>query len=256
MAVVVWQARTTKHPWLVACDATTDPEDFQRGLWFKEKCMFMEPREARVTNCHATGSNGEFLERTYYYDSVSKSLQENIEAIDMRLLSGEHRPGRFRKCTSSKCRTVFSSIGGGIIVACCAFFILLCFLLYFVFFVVYVFLWYVVFFCCILCFCGMLWFLCCGRFAFVCRKRCWSGLFLRRGEGDNLLDARRFYRHHVVPTPKSRAQSSVLDHMLLSKMRCAPCNSFSGIQHFGKCFFPLTTDHLHVMSDDWTFGSM
>ena len=37
MAVVVWQARTTKHPWLVACDATTDPEDFQRGLWFKRE---------------------------------------------------------------------------------------------------------------------------------------------------------------------------------------------------------------------------
>ena len=60
--------------------------------------------------------------------------------------------------------------------------------------------------------------------------------FLRRSEGDNLLDARGFYRHHVVPTPKSRAQSFVLDHMLLSKMRCAPCNSFSGIQHFWKCF--------------------
>ena len=120
----------------VACDATTDPEDIQRSLWFKEKCMFMEPRDARVTSCRATSSYGEFLERTYYYESVSKSLQGNIEAIDMRLLSGGHRPGRLRRCTNSKCRTVFSGIGGGIFMVCCAF------------------LWFIVC-CCMLCFCGV-----------------------------------------------------------------------------------------------------
>ena len=158
MVAVVKQARTTKHPWLVACDATTDAEDFQRSLWFMEKCMFMKPREARVTSCRVTGSNGEFLERTYYHESVSKSLQGNIEAIDMRLLFRWTQTWKTREVHELKMPHSFcSGIGGGIIVACCAFLILLCFLLYFVFlwYVVVFVLWYVcvfllyfVFFCC------------------------------------------------------------------------------------------------------------
>ena len=90
MVVVVKQARTTRHLWLVACDVTFGPTDIECGLWFKEKCTFMEPPEAIVTICRATGSNGEFLERTYYYERVSKSLQGDIETTDMRLFSGGH----------------------------------------------------------------------------------------------------------------------------------------------------------------------
>ena len=99
---------------------------------------------------------------------------------------------------------------------------MLCVSLWFV-----VFVWFIVFF--------VLWFLCCGMFAFVYRKRSWSGFSSRRREGDKLLDARGdsfqeeggiadvvepdrvtdvillalmsglclviFFRHHVVPTP-------------------------------------------------------
>ena len=46
-------------------------------------CLFFEQPEARVTACRSTGSIGLFLERTHHYDSVSKSLQGNIENIDM-----------------------------------------------------------------------------------------------------------------------------------------------------------------------------
>ena len=46
-------------------------------------CLFFQQPEARVTACRSTGSNGLFLERIYHYDSVSKSLQGNIENIDM-----------------------------------------------------------------------------------------------------------------------------------------------------------------------------
>ena len=62
-----------------------DPTDIECGLWFKEKCMFTEPPEAIVTICRATGSNGEFLERTYYYERISKRLQGDIETIDLRV---------------------------------------------------------------------------------------------------------------------------------------------------------------------------
>ena len=33
MEAVVKQARTTRHPWLVACDGNMNPEDFKKSLW-------------------------------------------------------------------------------------------------------------------------------------------------------------------------------------------------------------------------------
>ena len=128
--------------------------------------MFMEPRDARVTSCRATGSNGEFLERTHYYESVSKSLQGNIEAIDMRLLSSGHRPGKLRRCTSSKCRTVFFRhwwryffgllcvfCGLLCVVVCCVFVVYVFFVvgMLWVFRCILCFLWYVVVFCVVVC---------------------------------------------------------------------------------------------------------
>ena len=62
MEAVVMQARTTWHPWLVACDANCD---FRRGLWFEEECMCIEAPEAGVSTCRSTGPNGELFERTY-----------------------------------------------------------------------------------------------------------------------------------------------------------------------------------------------
>ena len=183
---------------------------------------------------------------------------------------------------------VFSGIGGGFFMVCCAF------------------LWFIVC-CCMLCFCGvcvfcgwyvvgfslhfvffvgLLLFLC-SMLAFVCRKRCWSVFFSRRGEGDNLLDARCdsseeevgiagasepdrvvvvtgdsgiclvnvFHRHHVVPTP-SHARK-VLCWITCCSLRCAVRRTtlFLVFSILG-IVFPLTTDHLDALSDDWPFGSM
>ena len=41
MEAVVNQARTTGHPWLVACDANMNQEDLKKNLWSKEKYMFI-----------------------------------------------------------------------------------------------------------------------------------------------------------------------------------------------------------------------
>ena len=32
LEAVLKQARTTRHPWLIACDANMDPEDFEQSL--------------------------------------------------------------------------------------------------------------------------------------------------------------------------------------------------------------------------------
>ena len=42
LEAVLKQARTTGHPWLVACDANMCPEDFEKSLWFQRerRCMW------------------------------------------------------------------------------------------------------------------------------------------------------------------------------------------------------------------------
>ena len=34
LEAVLKRTRTTKHPWLTACDATMSPEDFEKSLFF------------------------------------------------------------------------------------------------------------------------------------------------------------------------------------------------------------------------------
>ena len=36
LETVLKRTRTTKHPWLIACDANMSPEDFETSLWFSE----------------------------------------------------------------------------------------------------------------------------------------------------------------------------------------------------------------------------
>ena len=42
METALMQARTTRHPSLVACGANMNPEDLKKGLWFKDRSMFIE----------------------------------------------------------------------------------------------------------------------------------------------------------------------------------------------------------------------
>ena len=51
------QARTTRHPWLIACDANMCPEDFEKSLWFQRETMLEVPERSihvqveRPTRC-------------------------------------------------------------------------------------------------------------------------------------------------------------------------------------------------------------
>ena len=51
MEAVVKQVRTTRHPWLVTCDANMDPAGFRKALWFEEWCMLIEAPEAVISSC-------------------------------------------------------------------------------------------------------------------------------------------------------------------------------------------------------------
>ena len=41
LEAVLKRTRTTKHPWLIACDANMSPEDFEKSLWFRKEQMFV-----------------------------------------------------------------------------------------------------------------------------------------------------------------------------------------------------------------------
>ena len=45
MDAVVKQARTSRHSWLVACDANKNLVDLKKVLWQKSRHMFIEASE-------------------------------------------------------------------------------------------------------------------------------------------------------------------------------------------------------------------
>ena len=84
MEAVVKLARTTRYPWLVACDANMNPKDFKKSLWFKKKrCMFMKAPEEGITTERSKGPDVELIERTYDDVIASQSLQGKIEDMEV-----------------------------------------------------------------------------------------------------------------------------------------------------------------------------
>ena len=76
LEAVAKQAHTTRHSWLVACNANMCPEDFERSLLFRrERMHVVAPKEA--STCKSEGSKGEWIERTYDYVIVCNSLAQS-----------------------------------------------------------------------------------------------------------------------------------------------------------------------------------
>ena len=74
LEAVLKRARTTKHPWLTACDANMCPEDFEKSLWFqREQMHVVAPQEA--STCRSKGPEGEWIQRTHHYVIASGSLK-------------------------------------------------------------------------------------------------------------------------------------------------------------------------------------
>ena len=54
LEAVLKQTGTTRHPWLIACDANMCPEDFEKSLWFQRELMHVvAPKEA--STCRSKG---------------------------------------------------------------------------------------------------------------------------------------------------------------------------------------------------------
>ena len=75
LEAVLTRARTTRHPWLSACDANMCPEDFEKSLWFqREQMHVVAPKEA---------STCERIERIYDYVIASGSLKGKSSQMEV-----------------------------------------------------------------------------------------------------------------------------------------------------------------------------
>ena len=83
MEAVVKQVRATRLPWLVACDANINPEDFKKSLWHKSRHMFIEATEEGVSTCRSKGPHVELIERTYSFQGKIKKI-EVVEDVESR----------------------------------------------------------------------------------------------------------------------------------------------------------------------------
>ena len=52
LEAVLKRTQTTKHPWLIACDANISPEDFEKSLWFRKDQMHVIA-PAGVSTCRS-----------------------------------------------------------------------------------------------------------------------------------------------------------------------------------------------------------
>ena len=111
MEAVVKQARTTRHLWLVACNANVDLETITRKVCgSKNSACSLKRQEKEMTPCRSTGPKGELIGRASGDATASRSLQGKKRVwkwwktwnqdILRRLLSWWKETRRFRKCVS------------------------------------------------------------------------------------------------------------------------------------------------------------
>ena len=74
LEAVLKRTRTTKYPWLIACDANMRPEDFEKSLWFGKHQMHVIAPEG-LSTCRSNNANGERVEKVYDYVIACSSLK-------------------------------------------------------------------------------------------------------------------------------------------------------------------------------------
>ena len=77
LEAVLKSARTTKHPWLTACDANVTPKDFEKSFWFRKDQMHVIAPEG-VSTCRSKKCKGEWVEKVYDYVIACNSQKGKI----------------------------------------------------------------------------------------------------------------------------------------------------------------------------------
>ena len=84
---VLQRTRTTKHPWLITCDADMSPEDFEKSLWF-QRVRILAP--AGVSTCRSKNVKGEWVEKVHDYVIACSSLKGRISDTKIDFESRPH----------------------------------------------------------------------------------------------------------------------------------------------------------------------
>ena len=83
MEAAVKQARTTRHQWLIACDASMSPRDVEKSMWFQSKHMFIKAPAEEVSTCRSRGPQDELTERTYDHVFASRRLRGKVTKMEV-----------------------------------------------------------------------------------------------------------------------------------------------------------------------------
>ena len=83
MEALMKHVRTSRHPWLIACDANMSPVDFKKNLWFRSRHMFIKAPGEDVSTCRSKSLNGELIERTYDCVIASRSFLGKIRNMEV-----------------------------------------------------------------------------------------------------------------------------------------------------------------------------
>ena len=90
LEAVLKRTLTTKHPWLIACDASMSPEDFEKSFWFRKDQMHVTTPEGGST-CRSKNAKGECVEKVFDSVVACSSLKGIIS--DMKVIEDfESRP--------------------------------------------------------------------------------------------------------------------------------------------------------------------
>ena len=103
LEAVLKRDRVTIHPWLVACDATMSPVEFEKSLWFQRNRMHVVAWE-KASTCRSKGTRREWIEKVCDYVIACQSLKgknskmEVVEDFEPRhhksgILFGRKRKG-------------------------------------------------------------------------------------------------------------------------------------------------------------------
>ena len=62
LEAVLKRARVTRHPWLMACDASVSSVEFEKSIWFQRNRMHVVVAPEKASTCRSKGTEGEWIE--------------------------------------------------------------------------------------------------------------------------------------------------------------------------------------------------
>ena len=89
---VMKQLRTTRHPWLIACDANMSPADFDKSLWLRSRHMFIKAAYQKAQKVIASRSFQVQIRNMHVVEDVESKRRKAVSFM----VEKEGNPGMAR----------------------------------------------------------------------------------------------------------------------------------------------------------------